>query len=268
MEKWAATPRLAENFVPFLCLYTYPMYASLFPPPPSILILLVGAIDLSLAIYARYISTDGTDSSVGYAAHLGGAAAGFLVGMNVLRNFKTMVRRRKRIYVLLGTQAWFLSHTNYTVLLVHGNSQFLTLLLWTYCGALFRALRDLGLGRVAASGLVPGVVSGHRRGRAGQRPGRGRPLPSLRLRGHPRLRLLPGMRGRQERLTDRGQNKQWCKRHFHPFLVTPCNKVDENEETQPPKVVCKMEALFGYMYIHIAYTFLLVWRLFVCKVGA
>ncbi len=48
-------------------------------------------VDLGFAIYSRYLSSDGADGSVGYAAHLGGAAAGFLVGMNVLRNFKTMV---------------------------------------------------------------------------------------------------------------------------------------------------------------------------------
>ena len=46
-------------------------------------------VDLSLAIYNRYFSGDGGDESVGYAAHLGGGLAGILIGMNVLRNFKT-----------------------------------------------------------------------------------------------------------------------------------------------------------------------------------
>jgi hypothetical protein len=32
--------------------------------------------------------SDGAESTIGYAAHAGGAFAGFLVGINVLRNFK------------------------------------------------------------------------------------------------------------------------------------------------------------------------------------
>jgi hypothetical protein len=35
----------------------------------------------------RY-SSDDSDSSIGYWAHIGGGAAGFLIGMNVLRNFE------------------------------------------------------------------------------------------------------------------------------------------------------------------------------------
>jgi membrane associated rhomboid family serine protease len=46
----------------------------------------LGLIDFAIAIYHRY-SDGGSNESVGYAAHLGGAAAGLLIGMNVLRNF-------------------------------------------------------------------------------------------------------------------------------------------------------------------------------------
>ena len=47
-------------------------------------------MDFAFAIYQRYGTDDG-DGSVGYAAHIGGAAAGFLIGMNVLRNFHMKV---------------------------------------------------------------------------------------------------------------------------------------------------------------------------------
>jgi membrane associated rhomboid family serine protease len=52
----------------------------------SIVIISLGLIDFAIAIYHRY-SDGGSNESVGYAAHLGGAAAGLLIGMNVLRNF-------------------------------------------------------------------------------------------------------------------------------------------------------------------------------------
>lgn len=52
----------------------------------SIVLLSTGLIDFAVAIYHRYVDNDG-DGSIGYAAHLGGAGAGFLIGMNVLRNF-------------------------------------------------------------------------------------------------------------------------------------------------------------------------------------
>ena len=46
----------------------------------------IGFVDFGVAIYHRY--NDGMDESIGYAAHIGGAAAGFLIGMNVLRNLE------------------------------------------------------------------------------------------------------------------------------------------------------------------------------------
>ena len=52
----------------------------------SIVILSIGFVDFGVAIYHRY--NDGMDESIGYAAHIGGAAAGFLIGMNVLRNLE------------------------------------------------------------------------------------------------------------------------------------------------------------------------------------
>ena len=56
----------------------------------SIVILCIGLIDFSIAIYHRYCSEE-SDQSIGYAAHLGGGAAGFLIGMNVLRNLEHQV---------------------------------------------------------------------------------------------------------------------------------------------------------------------------------
>ncbi len=44
------------------------------------------------------------------------------------------------------------------------------------------------------------------------------------------------------------------------------NKTERDKPTQPPKVICRMEAQLEY--IHIAYTFLHVWCRFVCSVGA
>ena len=44
----------------------------------------VGIFDLGFALYNRYHNED---DSIGYSAHIGGGAAGFLIGMNILRNF-------------------------------------------------------------------------------------------------------------------------------------------------------------------------------------
>ena len=54
------------------------------------MVLCIAVVDLTLAIVYRYIM-HGHHENIGYAAHLGGAAVGFLVGMNVLRNFKKKV---------------------------------------------------------------------------------------------------------------------------------------------------------------------------------
>jgi len=44
--------------------------------------------DVGVSIYDRYFSGNGGASKIGYAAHLAGAMAGLLVGINVLRNLK------------------------------------------------------------------------------------------------------------------------------------------------------------------------------------
>ena len=56
----------------------------------SIVILSMGLVDFALTIYHRYTEESGA-GSIGYAAHIGGGAAGLLVGMNVLRNFNHKV---------------------------------------------------------------------------------------------------------------------------------------------------------------------------------
>jgi len=48
-------------------------------------VILVG-VDVGTAIYYRHF--EGIDTKVGYAAHIGGALAGLLVGVNVLRNLQ------------------------------------------------------------------------------------------------------------------------------------------------------------------------------------
>jgi len=48
-------------------------------------VLLVGLIDLVITIVSRHTSEQVT---VGYSAHIGGALAGFLVGVNLIRNFR------------------------------------------------------------------------------------------------------------------------------------------------------------------------------------
>ena len=67
----------------------------------SISILLIAVVDVSLAVFHRYGGSSSSDGgsgssspSIGYAAHLGGAEAGVLMGMNLLRNFKKEVRIR------------------------------------------------------------------------------------------------------------------------------------------------------------------------------
>ena len=51
------------------------------------LTLATGLFDLIFAVYNRYYNSEYTANSIGYSAHIGGAAAGFLIGMNILRNF-------------------------------------------------------------------------------------------------------------------------------------------------------------------------------------
>jgi len=49
-------------------------------------VLLVGLIDLVVTIITRH--TSGEAITVGYSAHIAGALAGFLVGVNLIRNFR------------------------------------------------------------------------------------------------------------------------------------------------------------------------------------
>ena len=61
--------------------------------PCSALTFFIAAFDVALAVYNRYASGGGdSHNTVAYAAHVGGALAGLLVGMNVLRNFHKLVR--------------------------------------------------------------------------------------------------------------------------------------------------------------------------------
>jgi len=56
-------------------------------------LLLFGGTDIGVAIYGRY--TDDKENRTSYSAHIAGALAGFLVGINVLRNLR--VRRWETI---------------------------------------------------------------------------------------------------------------------------------------------------------------------------
>ena len=60
--------------------------------PCSALTFFIAAFDVALAVYNRYADGGGdSHNTVAYAAHVGGALAGCLVGMNVLRNFHKLV---------------------------------------------------------------------------------------------------------------------------------------------------------------------------------
>ena len=66
--------------------------------PCSALTFFIAAFDVALAVYNRYADGGGdSHNTVAYAAHVGGALAGCLVGMNVLRNFHKLVS-----YIVLG----------------------------------------------------------------------------------------------------------------------------------------------------------------------
>lgn len=57
------------------------------------MVLGVGLCDVGFTVYHRFIEDDPGSANIGYSAHLGGALAGFLVGMNVIRNFRVEVRK-------------------------------------------------------------------------------------------------------------------------------------------------------------------------------
>ena len=53
----------------------------------SVVILSIGLVDFGFSIYHRIHTDESGPGSIGYAAHIGGGAAGILVGINVLRNY-------------------------------------------------------------------------------------------------------------------------------------------------------------------------------------
>ncbi|KAG8232726.1 hypothetical protein J437_LFUL013319 [Ladona fulva] len=64
-----------------------------FAPIQLAIFLLLAAIDVGTAVYYRYVEE--VDRQIGYAAHLAGAIAGLLVGINILRNLE--VRQWERV---------------------------------------------------------------------------------------------------------------------------------------------------------------------------
>ena len=63
----------------------------------SALTFFIATFDVALSIYNRYTGgDDGSHNTIAYAAHMGGAVAGFLVGMNALRNFHKLVSSRRK----------------------------------------------------------------------------------------------------------------------------------------------------------------------------
>lgn len=69
-------------------------------------IVILVVVDVGTAIYYRYV--ENVDTKVGYAAHLAGAIAGLLVGVNVLRNLQ--VERWEKV-------AWWICFTVYVALM-------------------------------------------------------------------------------------------------------------------------------------------------------
>ena len=53
----------------------------------SVVVLSIGLADFGFSIYHRIHTDESGPGSIGYAAHIGGGAAGILVGINVLRNY-------------------------------------------------------------------------------------------------------------------------------------------------------------------------------------
>ncbi|XP_035723843.1 rhomboid-related protein 2-like isoform X1 [Vespa mandarinia] len=69
--------------------------------------LLVTTVDVGQAIYSRYVVVE-SNNQIGYVAHLAGAVAGLLVGINVLRNLE--VKTWEKV-------VWWASIVTYTVLM-------------------------------------------------------------------------------------------------------------------------------------------------------
>ncbi|XP_043485829.1 rhomboid-related protein 2-like isoform X2 [Polistes fuscatus] len=73
----------------------------------SVVFLVIAVVDVGQAIYSRYVEVD-VDNQIGYVAHLAGALAGLLVGINVLRNLE--VRTWEKVI-------WWVSIVTYTILM-------------------------------------------------------------------------------------------------------------------------------------------------------
>lgn len=69
--------------------------------------LVVTTVDVGQAIYSRYVVVE-SNNQIGYVAHLAGAVAGLLVGINVLRNLE--VKTWEKV-------VWWASIVTYTVLM-------------------------------------------------------------------------------------------------------------------------------------------------------
>ena len=62
-------------------------------------VLSIGLIDFGFSIYESYSGSSG--QSIGTSAHIGGALAGFFVGINALRNFHAKVLKVCSVSYLL-----------------------------------------------------------------------------------------------------------------------------------------------------------------------
>lgn len=68
---------------------------------------ILAVVDVGSAVYTRYVLNE--DNKIGYAAHLAGAIAGLLVGINILRNLEVKSWERK---------VWWASIILFTVLML------------------------------------------------------------------------------------------------------------------------------------------------------